>query len=257
MRIVICVLAFLGFAILQGCGGGGSSDPTSQQQQTPPPPPPPPPNPVGLYAAVVGGSPAALLIAPDGGFFYLTNAPGCIGLYAGQFTLGGGVATGTGDFAPSFQVNTTCGNAEQDTFTGTYDATTFTLTSHDAAGNSFTIPWTLDAAVTNQGASLADVQGTYADGNAVLTVDSLGNIFEQDPASGCVLSGLVSVIDPKLNVYQIQVTVENCTGPLAVANGLAATGLATYNNTDGKAFFGIEYQTNSGFFILNAFLQKE
>jgi hypothetical protein len=62
-------------------------------------------------------------------------------------------------------------------------------------------------------------------------VDANGSVFSQDPATGCVVNGTVSIIDSRYNAYRVQFTYANCTGQAVVLNGLQFNGLATLDNT--------------------------
>jgi hypothetical protein len=81
--------------------------------------------------------------------------------------------------------------------------------------------------VYNTGSSLAKIAGNYLDktNNAVLNVNSNGVLYEQDPASGCVINGQISIIDGKYNAYHVAFSFSSCTGDSAVLNGITATGL--------------------------------
>jgi hypothetical protein len=55
---------------------------------------------------------------------------------------------------------------------------------------------------------------------ASLTIDADGALFSQ-AESGCVLSGLVAIIDPTLNLYAVDVAVSNCSTLNGKYEGLA------------------------------------
>lgn len=80
--------------------------------------------------------------------------------------------------------------------------------------------------------SLATVAGNYDDGSgSVLNISGDGTVFEQDPSSGCVISGLVSIIDAAYNMYDIALEFSNCVGEFAFVNGSSFTGMAALDNT--------------------------
>ena len=58
-----------------------------------------------------------------------------------------------------------------------------------------------------------------------------GTIFEQDPVSGCVTNGQVSVINPAFNAYDVQIGFSNCTGQFAILNGTSFVGIAILDNS--------------------------
>jgi hypothetical protein len=65
----------------------------------------------------------------------------------------------------------------------------------------------------------------------VVTIDSMGAVFSQDPTTGCVVNGNVSTINLSYNAYRVPYTYGNCTGQYAVLNGLQFSGLGTLDNT--------------------------
>jgi hypothetical protein len=75
------------------------------------------------------------------------------------------------------------------------------------------------------------IAGFYDDDTAVMTVDAGGRIFEQNPVTGCVINGQVSVLDPDVNVYEVALDYANCFGDSAELNGAAFTGLATLDDS--------------------------
>lgn len=87
----------------------------------------------------------------------------------------------------------------------------------------------------DQDSSLALIAGNYDDAGAVLNVNADGVVFEQDPETGCVLNGQISVIDPQFNAYDISVTYDSCDTDLypelAPFNGATFTGLGILDDT--------------------------
>jgi hypothetical protein len=75
-------------------------------------------------------------------------------------------------------------------------------------------------------------EGTDSDGISVLNVAADGTVFEQDPASGCVLNGQVGIIDGQLNMYDLVITYSSCTGPDVGLNGVTFTGLVMLDNVN-------------------------
>lgn len=91
----------------------------------------------------------------------------------------------------------------------------------------------------------------------LVTIDDNGVIFEQDPDSGCVINGQVSLIDSQFNAYEVSVTFSSCTGAyltidnfdgrfgpdpvieLLIPNGTTLTGLGILDNTVLPEEFGI------------------
>ena len=86
-------------------------------------------------------------------------------------------------------------------------------------------------ALYDRDSSLALIAGDYDDSGLVISVSANGEIFEQDPASGCVVNGQISIIDSQFNVYDVSITYSNCTGDEAVLNGAVFAGLGILDDT--------------------------
>lgn len=83
----------------------------------------------------------------------------------------------------------------------------------------------------DRNSSLATIAGTYNDFGSILTIDSNGVLFEQDPLTRCVLNGLVGIINEEFNAYDIRLEISGC-GPIAdFLNGSTFSGIATLDNT--------------------------
>ena len=82
-------------------------------------------------------------------------------------------------------------------------------------------------------ASLASIAGNYRDVlglyEGVLNIASNGDVFLQDPGSGCVINGQIAVIDAAYNAYDAEFSYSNCVGFDAYLNGATFGGLATYD----------------------------
>lgn len=101
-----------------------------------------------------------------------------------------------------------------------------------SSGGSFTNSATLNFdSLYNLDSSLTMVSGNYDDFGLVLTVSANGEIFEQDPSSGCVVNGQVSVINPSYNAYDVTYSFSNCIGSYAFLNGSTFTGLGILDTT--------------------------
>jgi len=79
--------------------------------------------------------------------------------------------------------------------------------------------------------SLVTIAGTYNDFGSILTIDSNGVLFEQNPLTGCVFNGQVSVIDGDFNAYDIVLDIAGCGIATDILNGSSFTGIATLDNT--------------------------
>jgi hypothetical protein len=103
------------------------------------------------------------------------------------------------------------------------------------AGNTSTGTLSLTfEALYNRASSLTTISGNFtntATGSAVVTIGTDGAIFSQNPSTGCVLNGTVSIINSSYNVYRIEFSNANCQGQYAALNGVQFTGLAVLDNT--------------------------
>jgi hypothetical protein len=95
-----------------------------------------------------------------------------------------------------------------------------------AAGQTTTISTTYDN-VYDRGSDQATVEAVYTTlsilgTNSSFTVDAAGAIIGQT-ATGCVLSGQVSVIDALFNAYDVQLDVANCGASDGTYDGLGLT----------------------------------
>ena len=121
----------------------------------------------------------------------------------------------------------------------TVAGTALTLVEPGGSGSpGVTSTWTYDATDYEQPSSLALVAGIWhgiGPDNAmaqtaptVLAISADGVMFEQDPASGCVINGQVSLIDPSRNAYAFQFSYANCTDTIeewAPLNGAIVSGI--------------------------------
>ena len=143
---------------------------------------------------------------------YIQGFPPLGGTFADGSTHGAGTVTGTVTARQSFNGNTTFITDKGTTYTGTLTLTFDTL---------YNVP-----------SSLSTIAGNYTDSATgdVVTIGSNGTIFSQSPATGCVVDGTVTVINPSYNAYEFQLSYSNCEGTYAVLNGLTVTGLGTFDN---------------------------
>jgi hypothetical protein len=77
--------------------------------------------------------------------------------------------------------------------------------------------------------SLGLIGGDYDDSGLVFSVSPNGEVFEQDPVSGCVLNGQVR--KRQFNLYDVSISYSNCNGDKGVLNGSTFTGLATLDDS--------------------------
>ena len=243
-----CSVSLLTIGLLSACGGGGSggssspNDPVVNQS-------------VGgiwktQYTDVnTGDTINGLAIATEQGDFvsFAKNANnGCASVGFGQGSVTGTSVSGTADwglvqYTTIAGVATNCVEPDGSTsgtavLTGTVaQRATLTLTETDttSAGTVYpavTSTWTYNSlyALTP---SLSMIAGNYTDGSDTLTISATGAIFEQDPTTGCVVNGQVTIPNSSYNAYSFSVTYANCTGANSVRNGTTATGIGAYDNT--------------------------
>lgn len=99
-------------------------------------------------------------------------------------------------------------------------------------GGSFNNTATLNYdSLYDRDSSLALIAGNYDDFGLTINVTASGQVFEQDPASGCVINGQISIIDSQYNAYDVSITYSNCLGTAAVLNGSTFSGLGILDNT--------------------------
>jgi hypothetical protein len=255
---VIC----LSVAILNACGGDGGGSAASSGagvSSTPTPTPTPVVNQSlgGIWKSqytVTSGANAGdtvnvlALINEQGEFVTVTKNTnnGCASVGFGQGSTTGASASGTANWA-LIQYTTVNGIATNCTETdGSTSGTsvlngtvaqraTLTLTDTDTTSNG-----TVEPAVTTTlrydslyglTPSLNMIAGNYTDGANTLTISSNGSIFEQNPTTGCVVNGTISITNSAYNASSFSLTYANCTGTSAFLNGTTATGLASFDNT--------------------------
>lgn len=256
---------------LSACGGGSSSS-------DPPPPPPTNQSAGGIWttqSTVTSGPNAgdmikSIAIASENGDFYFAarnQTNGCTEVGFGQASVTGSSISGNLDVAIATLatgpgINTGCTYPDGSTSgTGTFSGTitqrssmTLTDTATTSMGmalGSETDTWTFSNAYLTP-SSLATIAGNYTDGTNTLSIDGNGVIFEQDPTTGCVLNGQVTLINTQYNAYSLSVTVSSCMGTTAAANGVTFSGLAALDQTVSPAQldFGLSASVNGQFVVL-------
>lgn len=230
--VLILLITLASITSCGGGGGGGSSAPP------PAPPPPPPPSNQAIGGAWVGSDSNGLeilaLVTEDGRVHWVAPTTGEQGFGTGSvngndvtfdytfvaplgFTLDDGstsatcTATGTIQERQSLAVTTNCTTNTGGTFSNSAALVYDTVYDRDS--------------------SLAVISGNYDDFGLVISVDANGVIFEQDPFTGCVTNGQVSIINSQFNAYDVSITFSSCLGNLALLNGATFTGLAILDNT--------------------------
>jgi hypothetical protein len=92
------------------------------------------------------------------------------------------------------------------------------------------------------------------DTGAVINVNSNGVVFSQDPLTGCVLNGNLSLIDTNYNAYRVQYSFSGCRSPYIRLNGTTARGLGTLDTTSSpqRAVIGV-VSSSAGYSLAGAY----
>jgi hypothetical protein len=217
--------------LVVGCGGGGGGSPA-----LPAPPPVTNASPGGIWEGALGSGQDILgLVTESGEFHFLTDD---LSQYFGTVAVNGNSVsaqfTGYSDLAFTFPDGSTRGTGS---LSGTVQSrSTFTANSNftTAAGssNTNTINLTYNA-LYDRDSSLTTLAGNFEDlrTGVIVNINSNGVAFAQNPATGCVLNGTASIINPQFNAYRVQYTYSSCQGQDAILNGATFRGLATLDNT--------------------------
>ncbi len=230
--LTACLVALLTAA---GCGSGGDGDATG------PPiviaPGPMNASPGGLWQGVDGATGLTVLgLVTETGEFHFLRDDGVqfFGALAVSNTTVSGMLTGVTPIGSTFSDGTISGMG---TYTGALrERVTLngSISFQTSAGQSSTSTVNLDfLALYNRDSSLGTIAGNYRDPatNAVVNVSAGGVVFSQDPVTGCIINGTVSIIDARYNAYRVEYSFAGCRGIFMPLNGTTARGLATLDNT--------------------------
>ena len=88
----------------------------------------------------------------------------------------------------------------------------------------------------NEPSSLAKLAGNWDDNGNTLTVNPDGTFFEQQ-ASGCVVNGTYTILDPAHNLYGVSFEFTNCTSSLV---GIPFMGLGYLDDSNPNAWHFLE-----------------
>lgn len=233
--------------LVAACGGGGDGSSSAN-------PPPTANQKVGgiwsTRATLNGVTSQGIALVAENGLFYLfseNQENGCAGLATGTLTargtsLSGAIDAGLVVFSsvPEITVNCVYPDGSQSasgTLTGTIaERSSFSITATGRTSLGMQLPSTTTTgtfdSLYNIDSSLTAISGNWIgiDGT-VISINSDGVIFAQDPVSGCVVNGKVSIIDANYNAYAVSASYSNCAGAAGFLNGRTATGLATIDNT--------------------------
>jgi hypothetical protein len=139
------------------------------------------------------------------------------GIYA--LPLWDGSSSGTGSLEGTIQARASIA-ASSDFTTALGARTTATISV------SYAVLYDDDSSLASIAGSYADFVGIYS---GILNISSSGDLFLQDPDSGCVMNGTFAIINPAFNAYDVQLSYASCTGEFADLNGVTFSGLAVYD----------------------------
>ena len=222
------ILLSLALALI-GCGGGSSESTTPIESSTPTPPPAIKVESLaGIYIGkfATDGQEFEVdgLVAPSGEVRFITTLDEQL---MGQITI-----TDSGFSVDPLSSFISDGNLSDEYYasvfntngsaTGTIDNDQLTGTS-TIGGNTASFVMDKDNDLTDVGASFDQLTGNYASPDSLTSIsfDIDGKINGLDD-DGCVYSGAMTIPDANINIYEMNVIVENCEGGDGSYNGLAA-----------------------------------
>lgn len=218
----------LGIGLLSACGGGGGGSGGGES-----------PGGTALKAGIYEGTitsralgqpdqilAAEVIVLPDGETRLL--ADNCVQAI-GTVNISGAAATGMlRAFAPfacnGLSVDFSFPDGSKEGLVNlsvTYQNDTLTG-SFNGVGQTGTVAFTRDAALTDRGASLGQITGNYAItglAGSAMSIDASGRLSGSDILGW--YDGSVSVVDPALNVYRVNFDYNEGTGPTIRFAGLA------------------------------------
>lgn len=257
----LCLVAAVALSAIAGCGGGGSSGGGSGSTASGGTPAAPTnASPGGIWTGTDQATGLSLtgLITESGEFHFIrsddtqyfgtmstsgTNATANLtGVTAVGYVFPDGSSTGTGVFTGTVQARSTMSGSVR-----------FTTQRGETATGGVTMTYN---SVYSQSSSLSKIAGNYRDPDtgAVINVNSNGVVFSQDPLTGCVLNGNLSLIDTNYNAYRVQYSFSGCRSPYTRLNGTTARGLGTLDTTSSpqRAVIGV-VNSSAGYSLAGAY----
>ena len=230
MKLLRYGLLYLLFAVfLAACGGGGGGGgpapilPAPIDQQI-----------GGIWEGTDSGGTAIVALVTESGRLHWLAETGEQGFGTGSVngsavTFNYTLVAELGFTFPDGSTSATCTGSgtiqQRQTLAVTVNCTTtLGTTSSASASLTYNAIYDLDSA-------LSVVAGNYDDEGLVFNVNANGVIFEQEPITGCVTNGQITIIDPNFNAYDVSMSFSSCVAPFDVLNGSTFTGLAVYDNT--------------------------
>jgi len=223
---------FIAVSVMVACGGGGGGPVEGIA--------PPPVNnvsPGGFWLGFDNEGETVLAFVTETGRVQLLADGGAQG--PGQLTVSNG-----NEVSGEFQLVTQVGFSFPDgstlsncTLSGTVvERQTMSVsavcTTTLGAVDQFTVMPLVYQEVYERDSSLATVSGLF-DGRVVVTdIAADGTLFAQYSINDCVANGRVSIINSDFNLYDVQFTMNNCTGIYDVLNDVSFSGMGILDNTN-------------------------
>jgi hypothetical protein len=136
---------------------------------------------------------------------------------------------GYANFGSSFPDNSIYGIGTLDGAVNPGTSITATVSFTTNGNTSIPGSWSFTpGALTSVGSSLSSVTGNFADNatGATVSITSSGAMTSQnEPGTGCILTGTIGTADPAVDEYQVSYTLQLCTANYAVLNGVSFTGM--------------------------------
>jgi hypothetical protein len=184
-----------------------------------------------------------ILASEDGRYFSIAENvnSNCADVAQGALTAAGATLTGYGNFGQINFMNVPAAQMDCAFNDGSVWGTSvvsgsvvqrasLTLTSADTTSAGTALPSNTATlmfdTLYNESSDLSKTTGNWStQTGATFDIDPDGIIASQDPNTGCVQNGQLSVIDPAYDMYSVTVTYSDCQSTVAALNGVTALGL--------------------------------
>jgi hypothetical protein len=227
MKLLRYGLLYLLFAVfLAACGGGGGGGGG--------PPPPVDQQIGGIWEGTDSGGTAIVALFTESGRLHWLAETGEQGFGTGSVngsavTFNYTLVSELGFTFPDGSTSATCSGSgtiqQRQTLAVTVNCTTTLGTTFSASAS------LIYSSVYDLDSALSVIAGNYDDEGLVFNINANGVIFEQEPVTGCVLNGQITIIDSNFNAYDVSMSFSSCVAPFDVLNGSPFTGLVVYDNT--------------------------
>ena len=92
------------------------------------------------------------------------------------------------------------------------------------------VPFVYDP-LYDRDSSLAQIAGNYDDAGQVINITAEGEVFAQNPVTGCIINGQIAIIDSQFNAYDLSISYSSCIGDAANLNGSTFAGLGMLDDS--------------------------